>query len=149
MRHYTLLLVKGLQRYQRSKLEVKKNICQNQCLVPHLKDLLCICLEIKAQGFWMSFKVCNLGSKYPYFNRAYLVSGGFEWTHLYSRQGKARVTYCPKSKGIWPQKCWYRHDGFLHKMSINFLDMHSFTQKTIKKPLSCNFEYKKVSEMII
>ena len=56
---------------------------QNQCLVPHLKDLLCICLEIEAQGFWMSFKVCNLGSKYPYFNRAYLVSSGFGCPHLY------------------------------------------------------------------
>ena len=28
--------------------------------------------------------MCNLGSKYPYFNRAYEVSGGFGWTHLYS-----------------------------------------------------------------
>ena len=39
---------------------------QNQCLVPHLKDLFHICLETKAQGFWMTFKVCNHGSKYPY-----------------------------------------------------------------------------------
>ena len=31
----------------------------------------------------MTFKVCNLGSKYPYFNRAYVVSGDFGWTHLY------------------------------------------------------------------
>ena len=31
----------------------------------------------------MTFNVCNLGSKYPYFNRAYVVSGGFGWTHLY------------------------------------------------------------------
>ena len=102
-----MILVKGLQRYQRSKLEVKKNIYQmagfepmrtrlaaladtffvlqlwplislqpldqNQCLIPHLKDLLRICLEDKAQGFWTSFKVCNLGSKYPYINRAYVV----------------------------------------------------------------------------
>ena len=36
---------------------------QNQCLVPHMKDLLRICLEIKGQSFWMTFKVCNLGSK--------------------------------------------------------------------------------------
>ena len=103
-----MILVKRLQRCQRSKLEDEKNICQrgrlrvlgfepgwsadiffdlqlwplislqpldqNQCLVPHLKDLLCICWEIEAQGFWMSFKVCNHGSKYPYFNRAYVVS---------------------------------------------------------------------------
>ena len=75
-----MILVKGLQRYQRSKLEVKKNICrsarlepehpesaaladiffelqlwplislqpfdQNQCLVPQLKDLLHVYLEI-------------------------------------------------------------------------------------------------------
>ena len=25
-------------------------------------------------GFWVTFKVCNLGSKYSYFNRAYVVS---------------------------------------------------------------------------
>ena len=43
----------------------------------------CICLGIKAQSFWKTFNICNLGSKYPYFNRAYVVSGGFEWTHLY------------------------------------------------------------------
>ena len=107
MRYQTLILVKRLQRYQRSKLEDEKNICQrgrpqahgfepghsadiffvlqlwplislqpldqNQCLVPHLKDLLRICLENKAQGFWTSFKVCNLGSKYPCFIRAYVV----------------------------------------------------------------------------
>ena len=80
-----MILVKGLQRYQRSKLEDEKNICQrgqpqahgfepgrsadiifdlqlwplislqpldqNPCFVPHLKDLLRICLEIEAQGF--------------------------------------------------------------------------------------------------
>ena len=37
---------------------------QNQCLVLYLKDLLHICLETKAQGFWVTFKVSNLGSKY-------------------------------------------------------------------------------------
>ena len=51
-----------------------KSLKQNQCLVPHLKDLFCICLKTKTQGFWMSFKLCNLGSKKPYFNRAYVVS---------------------------------------------------------------------------
>ena len=38
-----------------------------------MKDLFHICLETKRQGFWMTFKVSNLGSKQPYFNRAYLV----------------------------------------------------------------------------
>ena len=104
-----MILVKGLKRYQRSKLEVKKNIClrgrsrvhgfepgwladiffdlqiwplkslqpldQNQCLVPQMKDLLCIFSEIKGQSFWLTFKVCNLGSKQPYFNGAYVVRG--------------------------------------------------------------------------
>ena len=36
---------------------------QNQCLVPHFKDLLRICLEIKGQSFWMTFKVYNSSSK--------------------------------------------------------------------------------------
>ena len=56
---------------------------QNQCLVPQLKDLFHNCLVDKAQGFWMTFNECNLGSKKPYFNRAYVVIGGFGWTHLY------------------------------------------------------------------
>ena len=46
---------------------------QNQCLVSHLKDLLPICLEVKAHSFWVTFKVLNLGSKQPYFNSAYVV----------------------------------------------------------------------------
>ena len=91
-----MTLVKRLQRYQRSKLEVEKNICQldwprphgfkpgqladifcnlqlwplislqsldkNQYLVPYLKDLFHICLEIKVQGFWMTFSFLM-----PYF----------------------------------------------------------------------------------
>ena len=48
---------------------------QNQCLVLHMKDLLRICLEVKGQGFWMTFKVCNHGSQQPYFDRAYVVRG--------------------------------------------------------------------------
>ena len=32
----------------------------------------------------MTFRVCNFGSKYPYFNRAYLVSSDFGCMHLYS-----------------------------------------------------------------
>ena len=104
-----MILVKGLQRYQRSKLEFEKNICQrgqlrvlgfepgwsadiffdlqlwplislqpldqNQCLVLHLKDLLHICLEAKAQGFWVTFKVFNFGSKWPHIYRAYVLKG--------------------------------------------------------------------------
>ena len=31
----------------------------------------------------MTFNVCNLGSKYPYFNKDYIVSSGFGCTHLY------------------------------------------------------------------
>ena len=46
---------------------------QNQCLVPQMKDLLYICLEIKDQGFQMTFKVCNLGSNRPHFHRAYVL----------------------------------------------------------------------------
>ena len=56
---------------------------QNQYLVPHLKDLLCIGLEIKAESFWMTFNIWNICSKYPYFNRVYVVSGGFGCPHLY------------------------------------------------------------------
>ena len=58
---------------------------QNQCLVLHLKDLFHICLGAKSQNFWMTLIVCNLGSKYPYFNRAYVVSSGFGCPYLYRR----------------------------------------------------------------
>ena len=107
-----MILVKGLQRYQSSKLEVKRNICQstwfepmppgsaeladifselqlwplvslqplnqNQCLVPHLTYLFHI-----SPRLLNDFKEFNLGSKYPCFNRAYVVSSGFGCTHLY------------------------------------------------------------------
>ena len=36
---------------------------QNEHLVPHLKDLFHICLELENQGHRMNFRVCNLGSK--------------------------------------------------------------------------------------
>ena len=36
---------------------------KNGCIVPHLKDLFHICLGIKAQSIWMTFNICNLGSK--------------------------------------------------------------------------------------
>ena len=67
---------------------------QNQCLVLHLKDLFHICLEPKAQAFWMTFNLCNCGSKYPYFNRAYVVSGGFGCPYLYIRLRTDRDTVC-------------------------------------------------------
>ena len=47
---------------------------ENESLALHLKDLFHICWDTKAQGFWKTFKVCNLGSKWPYFNRAYVVT---------------------------------------------------------------------------
>ena len=43
-----------------------QSLDQKQCLVLHLKNLFHICLVIKDQGFWMTFKVCNHGSKYSY-----------------------------------------------------------------------------------
>ena len=39
---------------------------QNEQLVPHLKDLIHICLEPEFQSHDMSFKVCNLGT-HAYF----------------------------------------------------------------------------------
>ena len=40
---------------------------QNEQLVPHLKDLIHICLEQKAQGCDMTFNKFYIESKYPYF----------------------------------------------------------------------------------
>ena len=45
--------------------------------VPHLKDLFHVCLGIKAQTFWMTFNMCNLGSKKPYLITTYVVSRCF------------------------------------------------------------------------
>ena len=112
-----MILVKGLQRYQRSKLEVEKNICQlswpwalgfelgrfsdlqlwsliplqpldqNQCLVPHLKDLFHICLKLENQGHSMTFRICNLGSKQPHLYSAYVVSVAFQLYTTVSLRG--------------------------------------------------------------
>ena len=91
-----MILVKGLQKYQRSNLEVKKiyrfgpgrghiSLESGQVSnfffdlqpwpliflqphelqehkVPHLKDLLHICLEPEARGHGVTFKVCNASS---------------------------------------------------------------------------------------
>ena len=50
-----------------------------------MKDLFHICLEIKAQGFWMTFKVCNHGPKYPYLlHKMVFVDSQFGTTVLYN-----------------------------------------------------------------
>ena len=96
MKYSTLVLVKGLQKNQRSKLEVEKNlldqhqsrICLSrqflinlqlwpriflqpldlqECTVPHLKDLINICLENESQGHYMTFNMIYDHSKYPHF----------------------------------------------------------------------------------
>ena len=41
----------------------------------YMKDLFQICWQTKGQGFLMTFKVFNLGSKWPYFNSAYVIGG--------------------------------------------------------------------------
>ena len=41
--------------------------------MPNLKDQLHICLETEGQGYGKTFKVCNFGSKQPYFNSSYVV----------------------------------------------------------------------------
>ena len=38
-----------------------------------MKDLFPICLEPEAQGYDMTFKVCNLSSKRPHLYRAYVI----------------------------------------------------------------------------
>ena len=45
-----------------------------ECTVPHLKDLIHICLELEAQGHGVTFKVYNLGSQQPHLHSAYVVS---------------------------------------------------------------------------
>ena len=67
---------------------------QNQCLVPHLKDLFHICLETKVQGFWMTFKVCNHGSKYLYLlHKMGFVDSQFGITVFWT--GQWELTYFP------------------------------------------------------
>ena len=92
-------MVKGLQKCQRSNLEVDKNLpiqsdltlCAwpltflqpldlQGCIVPHLKDLICICVELEAQGYGMTFNRFYAGSKYPYLT---LYRG--KWLYLFCR----------------------------------------------------------------
>ena len=49
-----------------------------ECTVPYSKDLIHICSEPEAQGCGMTFNVCYLGSKYPYF-----VSYRGKWVYLF------------------------------------------------------------------
>ena len=47
---------------------------KNRCIVPYLKDLFHICLDLEAQDHGITFKVCNLGSKLPHLHSAYVVT---------------------------------------------------------------------------
>ena len=49
-----------------------------ECTVPHLKDLINICLELEAQGCGMTLKRFYVGSKYPYF-----ISYRGKWLYLF------------------------------------------------------------------
>ena len=51
-----------------------------ECTVPHLKDLIHICLELEAQGCGMTFNRFYVGSKYPYF-----ISYRGKWVYLFCR----------------------------------------------------------------
>ena len=101
MKYFVLLMVKRLQKYQWSKLEVDRNLSdqpgpgrislESGCVinflstsnfdlwfflqpldlrdyaVPHLKDLIHICLETESQGHDITFNVIYICSKYPHF----------------------------------------------------------------------------------
>ena len=62
-----------------------------QKIISKLKPLLSTNrMQSQKNDFWIQAAsiigagtVCNLGSKYPYFNRAYVVSSGFGCTNLY------------------------------------------------------------------
>ena len=72
----------------------------NQYLLPHIKDLFHICLEIKAQGFWMTFKVCNHGPKYPYLlHKMGFVDSQFCTIVLFSKISGIEFTYSALSEG--------------------------------------------------
>ena len=70
---------------------------QNECLVPHLKDLFHICLESEAQGNNMTFSVCNLGSKQPHLYSGYVVSVPSQ-LHTTVAQNQ-KVSYSLREKG--------------------------------------------------
>ena len=61
-------------KYFWSLLSYKKN------KVPHLKDLIHICLEPEAQGWGMTFNRFYVGSNLPYF-----ISLRDEWVYLFCR----------------------------------------------------------------
>ena len=51
-----------------------------ECTVPHLKDLIHICLEPEAQGCGITFNRFYVGSKYPYF-----IPYRGKWLYLFCR----------------------------------------------------------------
>ena len=78
---------------------------QNQCLVPHLKDLIEICLEPKAQGHGMNFKVCNLKSRQPHLCSTYLVSVASQ-LHTIVTFGSVEILLCFFSLGLLLKRCY-------------------------------------------
>ena len=58
--------------------EKERKSYENQCLVPYLKDLIHICLELEAQGWGMTFNRVCVGSKYPY-----IISYRGKWLYLF------------------------------------------------------------------
>ena len=86
MRYCASLKVRRLQKYQRLKLEVHKKSAGSagpwsiiqECTVPHLKDLIHICLEPEDQCCSMTLNRFYIGSKYPYF-----ISYRGKWLYLF------------------------------------------------------------------
>ena len=65
-----------------------------ECTVPHLKDLIHICLEPELQGCGMTFNRFYVGSKYPYF-----ISYRGKWVYLFCRGCSLRANSRTRSVG--------------------------------------------------
>ena len=64
-----------------------------ECTVPHLKDLVHICLETKSQVYGMNFNKIYHRSKYPYFISYRGLFQNRSWLHCISIVGDHRILF--------------------------------------------------------
>ena len=67
----------------------------------------------------MTFNICNLGSKYPYFNRDYIVSSSFGCMHLYL-QSIGMLLTASIASGL-SKKCFQVNLSWKRKSQRDFL----------------------------
>ena len=79
-------------------------------IVTHLKNLIHICLELETQNYGMTFNVCCVGSKYPFFisNRGSCQNRSDEHCVIFSKKFSFISTFSIRKKYVFHKliKIW-------------------------------------------